>query len=225
MPIIPILAVRTPRAAPLRVTNRHADHAGTCGRTVGVPKVDGERVRHGTPTGLTPTCGDQAKSPRDHGRRLWGSCGVRVRTGVGARHGEPGGDHPNSGGADAACGAPTSDKSSPRWVSPSAHADSMASPLLEHGADHPDRGGHVVGHHHIAGLRAGRGQPVRVTSRDADHTGTCGRKVGVPKVGVPFPRGGRGGCPLPKKPIDIENDSCLNVFPGGAAQSFLLRDA
>ena len=30
------------------------------------------------------------------------------------------------------------------------------------------------------------GQPVRVTNRDADHAGTCGRKVGVPKVGVPF---------------------------------------
>ena len=106
-----------------------------------------------------------------------------VRTGVGARHGEPVGDHSD--------------------------------------------GGNFVGYHNTAGLRVGRGQPVRVTNRDADHAGvrgrkvgvpfrtlpqggcplpkTCGRKVGVPKVGVPFrtlPQGGcplpQGGCPLPK---------------------------
>ena len=50
--------------------------------------------------------------------------------------------------------------------------------------DHSD-GGNFVGYHNTAGLRVGRGQPVRVTNRDADHAGTCGRKVGVPEVGVP----------------------------------------
>ena len=64
-----------------------------------------------------------------------------VRTGVGARHGEPVGDHSD--------------------------------------------GGNFVGYHNTAGLRVGRGQPVRVTNRYVDHAGVRGRKVGVPKVGVP----------------------------------------
>ena len=116
-----------------------------------------------------------------------------VRTGVGARHGEPVGDHSDGGnfvgyhntaGLRVGRGQPVrvtnryADHAvargrkvgvplhpSPRWVSPSPR---WVSP-----------------YHHIAGLRAGRGQPVRVTNRDADHARTCGRKVGVPKVGVP----------------------------------------
>ena len=74
-----------------------------------------------------------------------------VRTGVGARHGEPVGDHSD--------------------------------------------GGNFVGYHNTAGLRVGRGQPVRVTNRYVDHAGARGRKVGVPKVGVPFPK---VGVPFPK---------------------------
>ena len=69
-----------------------------------------------------------------------------IRTGVGARHGEPVGDHPD--------------------------------------------GGNFVGYHGAVGLRVGRGQPVRVTNRYVDHAGARGRKVGVPKVGVPFPKVG-----------------------------------
>ena len=79
-----------------------------------------------------------------------------VRTGVGARHGEPVGDHSD--------------------------------------------GGNFVGYHNTAGLRVGRGQPVRVTNRYVDHAGVRGRKVGVPfrtlpQGGCPLPQ---GGCPLPE---------------------------
>ena len=95
-----------------------------------------------------------------------------VRTGVGARHGEPVGDHSD--------------------------------------------GGNFVGYHNTAGLRVGRGQPVRVTNRYVDHAGARGRKVGVPfrtlpQGGCPLPQGGcplpQGGCPL----ITISPDCGLAV--------------